>query len=153
MSKCIFKVSLNVYMFEFLWYTIPAFWSNIKLEQLQVTVLKRSRDLSKANNTCKLTFSAVVQMYFQSTSECIICFRTRYTIHAFWSNIKLEQLQITVLKWSRELSKTGSFFKRHIQNYCPNIFSKFLWLLHRFCGLWYTLPLCFMEYWTKLWQM
>ena len=85
-------------------------------------------------------------MYFHSTSECIVW----YTIHAFWLKIKLEQLQITILKRSFDLRKTISFFQRHFQGYRPNMFSKFLWLGDRFCGLWYTLPLCFMEYWTEV---
>ena len=68
----------------------------------------------------------------------------------FWSNINLDKLQITVLKRWRDVSKTISCFQMHIQGYRPNIFSSFFWLVYRFCGLWYTLPLCFMEYWTEV---
>ena len=39
-----------------LWYTLPAFLPNIKLEQLQVTDFKQSRGFSKANIICKVSF-------------------------------------------------------------------------------------------------
>ena len=45
MCKCIFKDLLK----DFFWYTLPAFLSNIKLEQLQTKVLKQSHDFSQTD--------------------------------------------------------------------------------------------------------
>ena len=59
-------------------------------------------------------------------------------------------MQITVLRRWCDLSKTISFFKRHFLNYRPKSFSKFFSLGYRFFGLWYTLGLYFMEYWTEV---
>ena len=59
-------------------------------------------------------------------------------------------MQITVLKQSCDLIKAINFFKRHFHGYHPDIFSKFFWMVHRFYGLWYTLPPFFVEYWTEV---
>ena len=62
-----------------------------------------------------------------------------YTLALFLSTLKLEKLQITVLKWSRNLRKIISIFKRHFPCYCPNLVSKFLWMVGMFSGVWYTI--------------
>ena len=57
------------------------FLPNIKLEELLITFLKRSRDFSKPNNVCRVKFNCYVQMCFQSFSGCFIGFTgydTRY---------------------------------------------------------------------------
>ena len=74
----------------------------------------------------KETFTAIVQMYFQSLFEWFICFKT-YDTHylTFWSNIKLEQLQITVWEYSHDVSKSVYMFKKHFPCYFSNIILKF----------------------------
>ena len=49
-----------------------------------------------------------------------------YMVHAFLSNIKMEQLQITVLKRRDDLSKTINIFKRHFYGYQPKYIFKVL---------------------------
>ena len=44
--------------------------------------------------------------------------------------MKLEQLQITVLRGSRDPSETIDFFKRFFPGYRPNIFSEFQGMMH-----------------------
>ena len=112
---------------------LSAFLPNIKLEQLQIIVLKRSRDFSKTINICKVNF---------------YCYRP----NAFLSNMKLKQLQITVLKRSRDIRKTIDFFERFFSGFRPNIFSKFFWMAHRFYGLWYKLPVCFFFFQILNWS-
>ena len=78
-------------------------------------------------------------MYFKIFSELFIGFKaydTRYLHFCFkvydirylyfLSNIKLERLQITVLKPSHDLSKTVNFLKQGFHYYGPNVFSKLL---------------------------
>ena len=78
-------------------------------------------------------------MYFKIFSESFIGFKaydTRYLHFCFkvydtrylyfLSSIKLERLQITVLKLSNDLSKTVNFLKQGFHCYGPNVFSKLL---------------------------
>ena len=52
----------------------------------------------------------------------------RPVIHAtafFW-DIKLKQMQITILKWSHDFSESNKIFKVSFHCYLPNVFSKLL---------------------------
>ena len=51
---------------------------------------------------------------------------------AFFLNIKLEQLQVTVLKPSRDFGKTINYWKISFHYYRPNIFSKLLSIVQWF---------------------
>ena len=73
-----------------------------------------------------------------------------HAMPAFSSNIKMEQMQMIVLKQSCDLSKILIFFKSHFHSYRPNIFSKFSWMGDKFYGLWYMLPTSFVKYWNKV---
>ena len=120
---------------------MPALFSNMKLEQLQITALKQSHDLSKTVILFKKFFH---------------CYRPNIFSRLLWMDtcILIEcQTGVTVnhnFEMTRKLGKSISFFKRHFQGYRLNIFSEFFWLVHTFCDLWYRLPFCFVEYWTEV---
>ena len=74
------------------------FLANIKLEELLITVLKRSRDFSKPYNICRVKF----QCYYPNVSSKLFWmfhwfydmpYCLWYTIPAFLLNTQLEQLQ------------------------------------------------------------
>ena len=55
---------------------LPTFLSNIKLHQLQITVLNQSHTLVKLSFLKNKVFTATVQMHFQSSFEWFLPFRT-----------------------------------------------------------------------------
>ena len=111
--------------FSGLWYSLPAFLSNIKLKRLQITVRKQSHELSNTFSFKKKIFIPIVQMCFQTSSEWVLRFRT-YDTHFlhFLPNIKLEELLIIVSKRSRDFSKTNNICRVKFHCYRPNVFSK-----------------------------
>ena len=177
---------------------------HVKSEQLQITVLKQSHDLSKTVNILKANFDcyhpyvftklfrmvksfrglwymvafcrkwnwincrsrfrsddvtleklliswknvlpAIVQMYFQSFNEWLLCFRAydaRY-LHfnwmSNWSNCRS-------LFWNNHLTLVKLLiFSKDIFSV---IFLKLFSMFHSFHGLWYTLPAYFAEYLTE----
>ena len=87
------------------------FLANIKLKKLLITVLKRSCDFSKPYNTCRVKFhcyrpNVSSKLFWMFHWFYDIRYRLWYAIPAFLLNTQLEQLQITILKRSRDLSKT-----------------------------------------------
>ena len=65
-------------------------------------------------------------MYFKCSLHRFYDLEPMAHIAAFLPHIKLEQLQVTVLKRSRDLGKTISDCKRGFHYYRPDIFSKLL---------------------------
>ena len=68
-------------------------------------------------------------------------FKKNRNFHCYYPNVFLkllwiEQLQMTVLKWSCDFSKTFNISKMHFYFYRTNVFLKFLWMVY---SLWYTL--------------
>ena len=107
-------------MFYGLWYTLTLFLSTMKLERLQITILKWSCDLRKIINIFKKIFDVIVQMYLESSSEWLICFRafdTRY-LHFY---------RILNCSYSKSL-----FWSDHATLVKPLIFSKdiFMTVVH-----------------------
>ena len=99
------------------------FWSN------HMTLVKLSYFFKKIS-------TSIVQLYFQSSSQWVLRFRT-YNRHcpAFLPNIKLGLLRITVLKPSRVFGKTSSgIWQISFHYYRLNIFSRFLSMAHWFQG-------------------
>ena len=72
-------------------------------------------------------------MYFQRFSAWVLPFRAYDTccLH-FLPNIKLGQLQVTVLKRSRDFGKTINYCKICFHFYRLNILSKLLWIVRWF---------------------
>ena len=107
--------------------------SNIKLEQLQITILRESYDFSETIIFLKENF------HFYRPSVFSKLLRIGFTIHnlfytlsAFVPNMKLEPLQFTVLKRLRDFSKTNNIYNVNFHCYCQNVFSKFLWTVQGF---------------------
>ena len=124
-----------------LWYTLPAFLSIIKLERLQITVLKKLHNLSKTVIFKKQNFHCYCPNAFSTLLlKDLTISNLWYMLPVFLANIKLEQLQITVLKQSRDFSKTIEISKVNFYCYHPNLFSKLFWIVPCFYALWYTLP-------------
>ena len=92
-------------------------------------------------------------MNFRNSSECIVCFRNfdaRY-LHfdriTNWSNCRSLFLNhhatlVKLLVFSKDIFRAIV----QISFLIVLIFYQFFWLIRRFCGLLYKLPLCFMEY-------
>ena len=96
-------------------------WNNCR------SVLGRSSDFSKINNICKLNFPCY-RPNFTSKVHCkgFTIYSLWYTLSAFLPNIKLERLQVTVLKPRRDFLKNTNICKISFHCYFPNIFSKLL---------------------------
>ena len=85
---------------------------NIKLEALLITVLKRSRDFSNPINICRVKFRCYrPKCVFEAFLEVLLVLPPMIHDTCIFINIKLEQLQIIILKRSCDLSKTIEFFK------------------------------------------
>ena len=103
---------------------VPAFLLNLKLEWLQIAILKQSHDLSKTVISLK-NFTALVQMYFQSSSEWFLHFRTYDTrcLHFYWIS---NWSNCRSLFWSNHVTLVKSlvfvklFFTAIVQMYFEN---------------------------------
>ena len=111
-TKCIFKASLIGSLFLMLMIHVTCIFveyqtgviADHNLEVITWPVIFSNK-----------IFTATVQIYFQGTSEWLLRFKP----------IKLEQLQITSLKQSRDYSKTINIWEENFHCHHPNVFQIF----------------------------
>ena len=126
LSKYIFKGFLSGF-------NVCAFFSNIKLENLQITVLKQWNDLSKILKFLKENFHCYRPNVFSKVLSMGFTINNLWNmLSAFLPKIKLEQLQPTILKSSRDLGKNITICKISFHYSRPNIFSKLSSMVHWF---------------------
>ena len=98
--------------------------ATIKLEQLQITILRQSHDLSETIIFLKENFHSYRPSVFSKFLRIgFTIYNPWYTLHAFLPNTKLEQFQFTVLKRLRDFNKTYNIYKVNFHCFCPNFSS------------------------------
>ena len=91
---------------------------------------RRHKALRKLLIWIKLVFTAIVPICLQSFSLWFILFKAYDARCWYFFNIKLEQLQIKVLKQWHDLSKTVTFLKKKIHFHRLNKFLTVLWMCY-----------------------
>ena len=109
----------------------PAFLPNIKLELLQRTVLKPSRVFGKTIDIGKISYLSS-KCIFNTSLRGSMVFSPINNLTGIFLNIKLNQLQITVLRQWQDLSKTIIFLKGNFDCFRLDVFSRLLWMYSMF---------------------
>ena len=127
--ECVLKTSENVSVVLTRMIAVSCIFLKYQTGSIADPVLKQSHNLGKTGILLKTIFTSIVQIL--NWSKC----KSPIILSAFLPNIKLEQLQNTVLKESRDFRKTINIFKVVFYCYCPNVFSKLLWMVCMFYGV------------------